>query len=451
MSTSRTAEPATSPLVAGPLAKSTLALAWPSIASLLLQATFSIVDTLWVGRLGAEALAALNASAFVVWSVESIAVICSVGPNAVISRHVGAGNPAQAREASGHAFKLAVLAAMATTVAGVGLIGPTFGFMRTAPEVTAIGESYLVVIFLGSFTVFLASAIEATFRANGDTRTPMKLLGGSLVANILLDPLFIFGVGPLPALGARGAALATVLCRCTAVVIGLWLLRRRSLTSARTAVSFSLTEPLRLARLGLPIVVSQVSFCLVYVALARVIARFGTPAVAAVGIGHKAESVAYFVSAGFAFAAATIVGQNLGAQQPARAIRASAIACGFATLAATVIGLTMFFAPHAIARAFIADPDVVEIAVHYMRIVAISEIFLVYEIVLEGAFGGAGDTVPPLVVSGPLSIARVPLAYVLAVTLDWGADGIWWAISITTVLKGTLMAAWFWRRSARWA
>ena len=205
----------------------------------------------------------------------------------------------------------------------------------------------------------------------------------------------------------------------------------------------------RIARIGAPIAISQVSFCVVYMALARVIARFGTPAVAAVGIGHTCESVAYFVSAGFSFAAATMVGQNLGARRPDRASRAAWVACGYALGPAALVAALMLAAPAALARFFIDDPAVVEIAVRYLRIVAVSELFLVFEIVLEGAFGGAGDTLPPLLVGGPLSIARVPAAYLLSVSLGWGIDGVWWAVTISTVLKGTLMALWFRRRFAR--
>jgi putative MATE family efflux protein len=240
--------------------------------------------------------------------------------------------------------------------------------------------------------------------------------------------------------------VATVLCRAAALALALRIAERRGLVRVRAMFTPAFGVAARIARVGAPIALSQVSFCLVYMALARVIARFGTPAVAAVGIGHKAESIAYFVSAGFGFAAATMVGQNLGARRPDRASRAAWVACWYALVPSTLVAVAMVVFPHEIARFFIDDPAVTAVAVRYLQIVAVSEIFLVFEIVLEGAFGGAGDSVPPLVVGGPLSIARVPAAYFLAVTLDWGVDGIWWAISISTVLKGGLMAAWFARK-----
>ncbi len=446
MRSSPSAEAVPSPLVTQPLARATLALAGPTTASLMLQAAFAIVDMFWVGRLGAAPLAAVNVAAFVVWTIDSLGALCSIGTNALVARHVGAADPEAARTTAGHALHLALIVSVVTTVAGLASNHAIFVFMQTDEEVSRLGREFLFVTFLGVFAVFFWAAAEATFRANGDTRTPMKLTSAALVANFALGPLLIYGVGPFPRMGVAGAAAATVICRAGSALWALALLRRRGLARLGAIVEPAPGMAARIARIGAPIALSQVSFCLVYMALARVIARFGTPAVAAVGIGHKCESVAYFVSAGFGYAGATMVGQNLGAGRPERARRAAWIACWYAMGPAALVSVVMLAFPHALARFFIDDPAVVDVAVDYLRIVAASEIFLVLEIVLEGAFGGAGDSVPPLLVGGPLSVARVPAAYVLAVTLDWGVDGIWWAISISTILKGALMAIWFTRR-----
>jgi putative MATE family efflux protein len=438
-------DPPESPLVARPIGPAMLSLAAPTIASLFLQAAFSIVNMAWVGRLGAAPLAAINTAAFIVWAVESLAAVCSVGTNALVARHVGAGHLETARETAGRAIGLALVVSLATTIAGLASIRALFAFMGTAPDVTRLGEQYLSVIFAGVFTVFVGATVEAAFRAHGDTRTPMKLLAGSLVANTLLDPFLIYGIGPFPRWGVAGAAIATVACRTVAAAIGLTLLYRRGLARPRAAIGLDVVQ-WHIARIGAPIALSQVSFCVVYMALTRVIAEFGTPAVAAVGIGHKTESLGYFVSVGFGFAAATMVGQNIGAGRPDRATRAAWIACGYATIAAALVTAVMLAAPVQIARVFIDDSQVIAVATEYMLIVAVSQVFMVLEIVLEGAFGGAGDTLPPLLVAGPLSIARVPAAYVLAVTLGWGVDGVWWAISLSTIFKGVFMAVWFARR-----
>jgi len=433
------------PLVSSPLTRATLGLALPSIASLFGQAAFSLVNIIWAGRLGAAALAAVNTAAFIVWTVDALGALCSVGANALVARSVGAGELDAARATAGRALGVAGAVSALTTATGFALLTPTFRFMGTDEEVTSLGISYMTVFFAGCFTVFVWVTVEAVFRAWGDTRTPMKLLVGSLAANAALDPLLMFGIGPFPRWGVAGAAAATVVSRFALCAIGLALLFRRVLVDRGTVFAPDRSS-LRIATIGMPIALSQASFCVVYMALTRVIATFGTPAIAAVGIGHKTESVAYFVCVGFSFAAATMVGQNLGAGSPGRAARAAWTACGYAMLVAAVVAIAMLAAPHAIARVFIDDPAVVDVAVGYLRIVALSELFLVFEIVLEGAFGGAGDTVPPLLASGPLSIARVPAAYLLAVSLGWGIEGVWWAICISSVLKGALLAVWFARK-----
>jgi putative MATE family efflux protein len=434
-----------SPLVERPIGPAVLSLAGPTIASLFLQAAFSIVNMAWVGRLGAAPLAAINVSAFIVWTVDSLAALCLVGTNALVARDVGAGRPGEARETAGRAVGLALLVSAATTALGLASLGPVFAFMGTEADVTALGREYMTIIFAGVFTVFLNATVEATFRANGDTRTPMKLLTASFVANMILDPFLIYGLGPFPRMGVAGAAVATVACRTAAAAVGLTLLYRRRLARPGAALGLRAVQ-WHIARIGAPIAISQVSFCLVYMALTRVIAQFGTPAVAAVGIGHKTESLSYFVAVGFGYAAATMMGQNLGAQRPERATRAAWTASFYATGAAAAVTAAMLVAPDRIAYAFIDDPLVVDVAAEYLRIVAVSQIFMVYEIVLEGAFGGAGNTLPPLIVAGPLSVARVPAAYFLAVTLGMGVAGVWWAISLSTVFKGLLMAVWFARR-----
>jgi putative MATE family efflux protein len=249
------------------------------------------VNIIWAGRLGAASLAAVNTAAFIVWTAEALACLCSVGTNALVARHVGAGEPELARETAGRALAVAAAVSVITMAAGFATLGPTFAFMETDAEVTSLGVAYMKIFFAGSFTVFAWATIEATFRAWGDTRTPMKLLVWSLVANAALDPLLMFGLGPFPRMGVAGAALATVLCRFAVCAIGLALLFRRDLVERRALVAPNRTS-VRILALGMPIALSQASFCGVYIALTRVIATFGTPALAAVGIGHKTESIA---------------------------------------------------------------------------------------------------------------------------------------------------------------
>ena len=215
---------------------------------------------------------------------------------------------------------------------------------------------------------------------------------------------------------------------------------------------FSPLEPriwARVTLIGLPQCLSGLLFAGVYMALTNLTSAVGTAAVAGLGIGHTAEQITFFAGLGFNVAAATLVGQNLGAGRPGRAARAAWTASGIATVYNTLIGLLFFAAPAFIVRIFVDDPDVVAMGGSYLMILALSQPFMALELVLSGAFSGAGNTVPPMVVQAPLTLARVPLA-LLFIHWGMGAEGIWWAISLSTVARAILMAAWFslgrWKR-----
>jgi Na+-driven multidrug efflux pump len=197
-----------------------------------------------------------------------------------------------------------------------------------------------------------------------------------------------------------------------------------------------------IARIGLPTALTGITFSLIYVALTRVTTQFGTPALAALGLGHRVESWLYTVGVGFGAAAAAIVGQNLGAGRPDRAERAGWITLWYATIPAFIGGLAAVVIPEQLATLFTNDVEVIAVAVRYLRISALAMLTVCAEIVLEGALGGAGHTIPPMLTSTALTALRIPLAWWAAGR--FGADGVWWAISLTAVARGLAMIA-LWR------
>jgi putative MATE family efflux protein len=201
-------------------------------------------------------------------------------------------------------------------------------------------------------------------------------------------------------------------------------------------------------RIGLPNTVSQVLFPLVYMIITRIAAAYGPIYIAALRIGHTVEGVSFFLALGFSIATATCLGQNLGAQRPDRAERAGWIATGIVVAILFVYSVAFFFLSRQIGVAFTPDPETIEASATYLEILAISQVFMGIEVVLAGAFSGAGDTVPPMAIFTPLNIARIPAAYLLAGTAGLGISGVWWAISGTSILKGLIIAFWFYR--GRW-
>lgn len=436
--------PESSALVHGSLRAVIAKIAIPAVASNLLITLFAALDTYWVGRsIGSAGLAAVTTSLFWIWLVISIAEMVSIGLTAVAARRHGEGRPEDAARAVFEATVFALV--LGTVVGGLGALSvdSLFALMRAPDEVTALGRTYLRIYLLGCPLLFGYFVVDAAFRATGDARTPLLLLAAATAITLFLDPMLIHGWWGAPALGIKGAALATLCVRSIAFLVGIVLVNRRGLI---------LRGPLRLdvlatiCRVGLPAALTGVMFSLIYVGLTRTATEFGTSAIAALGLGHRIESWLFMVGVGFGAAAAAVVGHNLGAGRSDRAERAGWITTGYAS----VPGLAFFalgtFASTWAASIFTSDPLVIAETARYLQIAAWSQLVICVELVLEGALGGAGWTLAPMLASTTLTASRLFIAPWAAA--QWGTSGIWWTISITAALRGIAMAV-LWR-SGRW-
>jgi putative MATE family efflux protein len=431
-------------LVTDSMRATVIRVAMPAVASSLLMTLFSSVDAFWVGtRIGSTGLAAVSTSLFWIWMIISLAEMIGVGLTAVAARRRGEARHEEAARLGGDTLVFSVVLGAAVAVAGILNLPHLFGLMQTSTDVTTLGSTYLHVFLLGTPLVYGFFAIDATFRAAGDTRTPFLLLLTSVGITLVLDPALILGIGPFPRMGIAGAAIATITTRGAAFVFGLVLVVRRGLLKIGRV---RMTSIVAVCRIGLPTAVTGVFFSLIYVFLTRTTTKFGTPALAALGIGHRVESWLFMIGVGFGAATAAIVGQNLGAGRPDRAAHAGWLATAYCTAAGVIAFALELTFPREFASLFTSDPAVIEEAVKYLRIAAISQLAICAEIVLEGALGGAGETVPPMVASTTLTASRVPLASWAAAR--WGSVGIWWILSITAMARGVAMAA-LWR-AGRW-
>lgn len=431
-------------LLAGPLPTALLRLAVPAVASNLLMTLFASVDAFWVGtRLGPEAFAAVATSLFWIWITISIAEMVSVGLTAVAARRHGEGGPDEAARLAGEAIVYAVGLGIAVAAAGTIFLDAMLGAMRVPAGIAALGRAYLGSYLWALPFVYGYFAVDAAFRAAGDTRTPFVILSTSVGAALVLDPVLILGLGGAPRLGVAGAAIATAVTRSGACVLGLVILARRGWIRIALPRAVSIAA---VSRVGLPTALTGVLFSLIYVALTRTTTLFGTPALAALGIGHRIESWLYMICVGVGAATAALVGQNLGAGRIGRAERAGWIALAYACAPGAAAFALALAVPERLAALFTSDPAVAAEAARYLRIAAVSELFVCAEIVLEGALGGAGETVPPMITSSLLTASRIPIAAWAAGV--WGPAGIWWTISLTAVGRGAaMMALW---RLGRW-
>ncbi len=431
-------------VVADPLTRVIWRIGAPAVASNLLMIVFASADAFWVGtRLGPEALAAVATSLFWIWLVVSIAEMVGIGLTAVAARRHGEGRPEEAARVVGEAIVYAVGLGAVVAVSGVRLLPWLLDALHNPAGVQALGARYLGTYLMGMPLIFGFFAVDAAFRASGDTRTPMVILGSSVVMTLVLDPVLILGRFGMPALGITGAAVATIATRGGAFLIGTALLVRRRMMRIGPVRWGSIAA---ITRVGLPTAITGVAFSGIYIAVTRTVTRFGTPALAAMGLGFRVESWMYMVGVGFGAAAAAIVGQNLGARQPDRAARAGWITVGYGTLVSLIAVVIELTIPAHLAGIFTRDPAVITETAHYLRIAALAQLFTAAEIVLEGALGGAGDTLPPMIMSTSISALRIPLAAWAAT--QWGTTGIWAVISVTAAGRGIGMAI-LWRLG-RW-
>lgn len=433
-------------VTSGPIVRTVIKLAIPVVLGQLMQFAMSVINLFWVGRLGPAAQDAVTTAMVIIWTVYASSSIFVVGTTALVSRSVGAGDQAGA----GHTLRQALLFGLMMSglyaVAGFLLTPWLVHFMGASAETTAHAVPYVRVFFVTNFILAVSETVYAAFRASGNTRTP-TFVGVTVVAiNALLDPILIFGWGPIPALGVEGAAIASAISMGLGTVFILWRL-------AAGKMGYEVRRPFvfrpdwttigKIAKIGLPMTVQQIAFVAVYWFLMSIVHRFGDAAGAAMGIGNRMESLSYLTCWGFSIAASTMVGQNLGAKSPDRA-RRGAWAAVWLSVAATMISSILFIAiPHYIANLFTPDETVRAMAVDYLFILGLSQTTMAIEIVLEGAFSGAGDTLPPMIVLLPGAIIRIPLAYLLAINLGMGITGVWWTLTITTLVKAAVLAVWF--------
>ena len=421
-----------------------LSLAAPAVAMMACHFSFNLIDSIWVGRLiGPAALAAVSTAGFYVWVALSLGEMVEIGLIAVAARRHGEGDPERAARAATAAVAYALVAGLVVSLVGWALAGTMFRVMTVPPEVATLGRAYLSTWLLGAPLVFGFFAIEATFRAAGDTRTPFVMLAGSVCVSIVLDPLLITGVGPFPRLGVEGAALASVMVRGGGFLLGLGIALRHGLLRIPAPDWRSLPT---IIRVGAPLSLSGVLLSVIYMWLTRFTSRFGTPALAALGVGHKMEGLGFIAISGFSLAASALVGQNLGARQEARAREAVRLTVGYCLAVTVTTAIAFLLIPGALVALFTRDPEVITDGVLYLRVIAFAQVGQSFELILEGALAGAGYTFWPQVASTTLTALRIPLAAWWSRPI--GLLGIWLALSVTAISRGVAMIL-FWK-GGRW-
>jgi putative MATE family efflux protein len=428
-------------LTSGSIIKPILWLAVPTIGGNLLQSAFNIADMYFVSRLGTAAIAAVSVAGLAIMLVWTTIMGVAVGSQALITRFHGARDETSLRRAMATTLAAAVILAVFMAAAGPAFGRPLLGLLGAEADVVDLAYGYITVFFFGGFAFVFMVMISAMLRGMGDSVTPTIIVAGAVLLNVVLDPLFIFGLGPAPELGVQGAAVATVSAYAVGLVAAVIVFTRRHLPwRAFVPANLSGKMAWHILTIGVPASAQMLIRVAASMVLVGFVATAGTAAIAAYGVGGQLTSLILMPGFALAMSAAILVGQNLGAGKKERAERTAMASVGiFSVLAAAMIAGLVAFAGHWVA-VFDDTPEVVRLGTLYLYICGPAFIFVPLGMVLSRAMSGAGVSLPPLIVTAVVLLGvRIPMAYVFTEVLGMGVAGVYWAVTIPTVLEGIIM------------
>ncbi|MBN1209815.1 MAG: MATE family efflux transporter [Myxococcaceae bacterium] len=435
----------------GPLGEAIFLLSVPMVLETVLESVFAVVDVLYVGRLGPDAIATVGLTEALLTSLYAVALGLGMGAAAMVARRTGEKDPEQAARTAVQAIGLGLVLGVPLALAGAWYSRPLLELMGASAWVLEHGVPYTQVMLASMISVILLFLINAIFRGAGDAAIAMRVLWLANLINIALAPFLIFGWGPFPELGVLGAGVATAFGRTMGVVYQLYRLARGN-GHLRVRLEHLRLEPrtmltmLRLSGLGMfQVFVSTSS----WVVLARIVSTFGSAAIAGYTIAIRIIMFALLPSWGLGNAAATLVGQSLGARKPERGEQAVWTAARYNMFFLGTVGLIFILAAEPLIGLFTKDAESISHGVRCLRIVSAGFLFYAFGMVLEQSFNGAGDTTTPTLVNiGCFWVVELPLAWVLASPLELGATGAFLSITVSYCLLAVVSLLLF--RRGRW-
>lgn len=435
----------------GSIARAIMLLAVPMVLEMVLESVFAVTDVFFVGKLGANAVATVGLTESLLTVLYALAMGLSIGVTAMVARRIGEHDIEGARDAAVQGVLVGLVIATVLGVAGVILAPRLLAIMGASPEVIKVGTNFTRVMLGGDVSVLLLFLVNAVFRGAGDAAIAMRVLWLANAINIVLGPCLIFGLGPFPALGVTGGAVATTIGRGTGAVYAVSrLIRGRGkIAVARKDIRVKPRLMGKLITLSAAGTFQMIIGMASWIGLVRIISTYGSQALAGYTIGVRLIVFALLPSWGMSNAAATMVGQALGAKDPERAERAVWRAAAYNTAFLTAIGLVFVLAANPIVSIFTTDPIVAGYAVDCLRTVSYGFVLYAGGMVLTQAFNGAGDTWTPTVLNLVVFwLFEIPLAYFLAQMLKMGPHGVFLAITIAFSALTIVSAAVF--RLGRW-
>ncbi|MBS9462122.1 MATE family efflux transporter [Flagellimonas sp. 389] len=430
----------------GSIRKAIFMLSIPMILEMLMESIFALVDIAYVSQVSVNAVATIGLTESVITLVYALAIGLSMAATAIVARRIGEKDVQGARIAAVQAIGLGILISIGLGIMGIFYAKEILGLMGGEPDLIAEGYGYTQFLIGGNITIMLLFMINAIFRGAGDASIAMWALILSNGLNIILDPIFIFGWGPVPEYGVMGAAIATNIGRGTAVLfqLGILFFGWSKIKLALKDLVFNLNVMINLVKVSLGGIAQFLIGTSSWVFLMRIMSEFGSEVLAGYTIAIRVMMFSLMPSWGMSNAAATLVGQNLGAKQPERAEISVWKTGKYNAYFMGLVSILYLVFAETIISWFNVTPSVVENGALCLQIIAIGYVFYAYGMVLTQAFNGSGDTKTPTKINFfSFWMFQLPLAYIAALVLDWGAIGVFIAITSAEILLAIMAIVWF--------
>lgn len=431
-------------LLEGPILPALSALALPIMATSFIQMAYNLTDMIWIGQIGSGAVASVGAAGMFMWLSNGLATLAKMGGQVKVAHALGANDALSASKYAQSAIQMCIVFAIVFGFISIVFADPMIQFFQlSSPQVIHDAKLYLMITCGLVVFPFLNQIFTGILTAMGNSKTSFVATTIGLILNIVLDPLFIFGFGFIPAMGVAGAAIATILAQIIVTLVFLYAIKKETTVFHEVHIlkCYYKQQMKEIFQIGLPTAIQSMLFSGISMIIARFIAGWGDAAVAVQKVGSQIESISWMSAEGYAAALNSFVAQNYGAQNPQR------VRHGYRLSMYVMLGwgifttLVLILFPELIFKIFIQESEVLPLGVDYLRILGVSQLFMCIEITTAGAFNGLGKTIPPSLTGIILTAARIPLALVLGELL--GLNGIWWAITISSILKGCTLLGWF--------
>ena len=425
-------------LLEGPIFSSLMKLALPIMGTSLIQMAYNLTDMIWIGRIGANAVAAVGSAGMYMWLSNGISTLAKMGGQVRVGQSIGSQNKKDAAQYASATIQLGIIFGVIYGMITLLFHSQMIGFFHlTSPDVIKDAEIYLIITCGFVVINFVNQIFTSLMTAIGNSHHPFVATAIGLVINIVLDPLLLFGLH----MGVMGAAIATVIAQAIVLILMLYYAKKDKILFDEMRVMQKNTSSIfmKIIKIGFPTGIQSMCFTFISMVIARFIAGYGDVAIAVQKVGSQIESISWMSAEGFGNALNAFVAQNYGAENIERVKKGTFSALKTCMIWGVFTTLVLLIFPQFIFQIFISEKDVIPLGIDYLQILAFSQLFMCIESTLAGALNGLGKTFIPSSVSIVLTVARIPLVMILSTTF-LALNGIWWSISISSIAKGVVIA-----------